>query len=59
MMRQMNYAPAVLVLVLVFSTVYWFAAGKKFYTGPRTEDPLPGHHPPPVEPVLGKGPFPA
>ena len=32
----MNYAVAVLVLVLSFSVIYWFAAGRKFYTGPRT-----------------------
>ncbi|KAJ9144333.1 Amino-acid permease 2 [Coniochaeta hoffmannii] len=33
---NMNYAVAVLVLVLSFSVIYWFAAGRKFYTGPRT-----------------------
>jgi hypothetical protein len=32
----MNYAVAVLFLVLFFSVIYWFAAGRKFYTGPRT-----------------------
>jgi hypothetical protein len=32
----MNYAVAVLFVVLVFSVVYWFAAGKNYYTGPRT-----------------------
>lgn len=32
----MNYAVAVLALVLSFSVIYWFAAGHKFYTGPRT-----------------------
>lgn len=32
----MNYAVAVLVLVLLFSVIYWYAAGRKFYTGPRT-----------------------
>ncbi|KAB5585405.1 hypothetical protein GE09DRAFT_1048531 [Coniochaeta sp. 2T2.1] len=33
---NMNYAVAVLVLVLSFSVIYWFAAGRRFYTGPRT-----------------------
>lgn len=32
----MNYAVAVLFLVLLFSAVYWHAAGKDYYTGPRT-----------------------
>jgi amino acid permease (GABA permease) len=33
---NMNYAVAVLVLVLLFSVIYWFAAGRHYYTGPRT-----------------------
>ncbi len=32
----MTYASAVLVFILGVSVVYWFAAGGKYYTGPRT-----------------------
>ncbi|RAL64633.1 hypothetical protein DID88_001666 [Monilinia fructigena] len=34
---NMNYAIAFLGLILVFSTVYWYISGKKFYTGPVIE----------------------
>ncbi|PQE07864.1 amino acid permease protein [Rutstroemia sp. NJR-2017a WRK4] len=34
---NMNYAIAFLALILIFSTVYWFISGKKFYTGPIIE----------------------
>jgi amino acid transporter len=33
----MNYAAAFLVLIIGGSTVYWYARGKKFYTGPLVE----------------------
>lgn len=33
----MNYACAFLALIAIFSTVYWYAAGKRFYTGPLIE----------------------
>lgn len=33
----MNYAVAFLTLIFVFATGYWYAGGRKFYTGPRTE----------------------
>ena len=33
----MNYAIAYLGGILLFSTIYWFAQGKKFYTGPLIE----------------------
>jgi uncharacterized protein (UPF0333 family) len=32
----MNYAVVVLVVVLIFSVVYWYVSGKNYYTGPRT-----------------------
>lgn len=33
----MNYAIAFLALVLLAAAVYWFAGGRRFYTGPLTE----------------------
>ncbi|KAJ0119954.1 mino acid permease [Diaporthe amygdali] len=33
----MNYAVVILAFVLLFSLVYWFIAGRKYYVGPRTE----------------------
>ncbi|KAF2431328.1 amino acid transporter [Tothia fuscella] len=35
--NTMNYAAAFLVAILVASTVYWFAGGRKWYTGPLIE----------------------
>ncbi|KAL2444001.1 putative amino-acid permease C15C4.04c [Exophiala dermatitidis] len=32
---QMNYASVILVAIFVFSTAYWYIAGRKFYHGPR------------------------
>ena len=32
----MNYAVVILVFVLLVALVYWFIAGRKYYTGPRT-----------------------
>lgn len=33
----MNYAVVILAFVLLFSLVYWYIAGRKYYVGPRTE----------------------
>jgi len=33
----MNYAAAFLALIFLFSTVYWYISGRKFYVGPLTE----------------------
>ena len=33
----MNYAIVYLAFILLVSTVYWYIAGKKFYTGPLIE----------------------
>ena len=33
----MNYAIVYLMGILAFSTVYWYAGGRKFYTGPLVE----------------------
>ena len=33
----MNYAIAFLGLIFLFSTVYWYLRGKKFYKGPLIE----------------------
>jgi len=32
----MNYAVVVLAFVLLFALAYWFIAGRKYYSGPRT-----------------------
>ena len=32
----MNYAIAILALVLIVAFVYWFISGQYYYTGPRT-----------------------
>ena len=34
---QMNYAIAYLGGILIFSTLYWYIYGRKFYTGPIVE----------------------
>lgn len=34
---NMNYAIAFLGLIFVFAGIYWFAGGRKWYTGPITE----------------------
>lgn len=34
---QMNYAIAFLALIFLFSAVYWYTSGRKFYTGPLIE----------------------
>lgn len=39
---NMNYAIVVLVATFVFSVVYWFAGGRKYYTGPRTNAQVQG-----------------
>lgn len=31
----MNYAVVILAFVMLCATVYWYAKGRKFYTGPR------------------------
>lgn len=36
-MTQMNYAIAYLGGILGFAAIYWFAGGRKFYTGPLVE----------------------
>ena len=36
----MNYAIVYLAGILVFATVYWYAQGRKFYTGPLVEAEL-------------------
>jgi hypothetical protein len=33
----MNYAIVYLMGIIAFSTVYWYAGGRKFYTGPLVE----------------------
>lgn len=35
--NNMNYAVAYLGGILLFSTIYWYAQGRKFYTGPLVE----------------------
>ena len=35
--NEMNYASAFLVLILLSALIYWFIAGKRFYTGPLME----------------------
>ncbi|EXJ81194.1 hypothetical protein A1O3_07484 [Capronia epimyces CBS 606.96] len=35
--NNMNYAIAFLALILICSTIYWYAGGRKFYTGPIIE----------------------
>jgi len=35
--ENMNYAIAFLGAILAFSLLYWFIAGRKFYTGPLIE----------------------
>ncbi len=32
----MNYAVIILAFVVLIATAYWFIAGRKYYTGPRT-----------------------
>lgn len=32
----MNYAVVILAFVMLIATVYWYIAGRKYYTGPRT-----------------------
>lgn len=32
----MNYAVVIMFFVFVLSLSYWFIAGRKYYTGPRT-----------------------
>ncbi|KAH6693776.1 amino-acid permease, partial [Plectosphaerella plurivora] len=41
---NMNYAIVVLVATFVFSIIYWFAGGNKYYTGPRTHAQVQGNH---------------
>ena len=36
----MNYAVAFLGGILLFAAVYWYAGGRKFYTGPLIEAEL-------------------
>lgn len=33
----MNYAIAFLALILLFAAIYWYAGGRRFYTGPIVE----------------------
>jgi len=33
----MNYAIAFLAAILAFSAIYWYIAGRRFYTGPLIE----------------------
>lgn len=33
----MNYAIAFLALILLFALIYWFAGGRRWYTGPLIE----------------------
>lgn len=33
----MNYAIVIMAFVLLLSLSYWFIAGRKHYTGPRTQ----------------------
>jgi amino acid transporter len=40
--NNMNYAVVVLVATFIFSFIYWFAGGKKYYTGPRTNAQVQG-----------------
>ncbi|KAK6407708.1 polyamine transporter tpo5, partial [Oleoguttula sp. CCFEE 5521] len=35
--ENMNYAVVFLSAILVFATAYWFAQGRKWYTGPLIE----------------------
>jgi len=34
--ENMNYAVVILFAVFLFATSYWYIAGNKYYTGPRT-----------------------
>jgi hypothetical protein len=34
---NMNYAVVYFVGILVFSAIYWFAHGRKYYSGPLKE----------------------
>lgn len=33
----MNYAVVIFAFIFVFATIYWYAVGKKNYTGPVEE----------------------
>lgn len=37
---QMNYAIVYLVGILFFSMIFWYATGRKYYTGPIVEADL-------------------
>lgn len=37
---NMNYASVILVAILLFATIYWYAAGRKYYIGPRVKAQL-------------------
>lgn len=38
----MNYAAVILVAIGLFSVIYWYAGGRKFYIGPRVKAQLVG-----------------
>lgn len=36
----MNYVSVILVAVALFAVIYWYAAGRFYYTGPRVKAQL-------------------
>ena len=36
----MNYVTVLMVATILFATIYWYAAGRKYYTGPRVKAQL-------------------
>lgn len=36
----MNYVTVLMVATMLFATIYWYAAGRKYYTGPRVKAQL-------------------
>lgn len=42
--NQMNYASVILVFVMLIATVYWYARGRFYYTGPRANAHIENGH---------------
>ena len=36
----MNYVTVLMVAVMLFATIYWYAGGRYYYTGPRVKAQL-------------------
>ena len=36
----MNYVTVLMAATMLFATIYWYAAGRKYYTGPRVKAQL-------------------